>query len=323
MRAVTIAQFGGPEVLRLGDVPRPAPGPGELLVRVHACGVNPVDAKIRKGGLPLPFSFPLILGYDVSGVVEAVGEGVTDFRKGDEVFYTPDLVRPGAYAEYHVVPEKIVAFKPEGLSHVEAASLPVAACTAWQALFDRASVRSGDVVLIHGGAGGVGSLAVQMASWAGCEVIATAGRKNLEFVEDMGADLAIDYQASDFVKAVLEATDGEGADVVLDTVGGDVFLRSFDALSPNGTVVSIVADTFAAQPLEGLRPAFFKNADACFHFVQRDRATLDDVARLVERGYLEAVVDEVLALETVAEAHARMDSGHGRGKVVLELVEEG
>lgn len=323
MDAIVIAKFGGPEVLSLQEVDKPEPGPGELLVKVHACGINPVDAKIRKGGLSLPFSFPLILGYDVSGVVEAAGEGVEDYKPGDAVFYSPELTRPGAYAEYHVVPERLAALKPDGLTHLEAASLPIAACTAWQALFDRAGVQSGDVVLIHGGAGGVGSMAVQLASWAGCEVIVTAGRENRSFVEEMGADLVIDYNNSDFVARVLEATDGDGADVVLDTVGGDVFIRSFGAVAANGTVVSIVSETFADQPLSSLRPAFFKNADACFHFFQRDRATLDDVARLVERGFVEPVVDEVVGFGEVARAHERMQSGHGRGKVVLEIVEEG
>lgn len=322
MRAALIQEFGAPEVLRIAEVHRPSPGPGEILVKVYACGVNPVDAKIRRGSLSLPVTFPVILGYDVSGVVEAVGDGVEDFKAGDEVFYTPELTHQGAYAEFHAVQASIVSLKPEGFSHLEAASVPLAGSTAWQALFERATVQSGDVVLIHGGAGGVGSLAVQLAHWAGCEVIATASAGNLEYVEELGADLALDYGRADFAGQVMEATGGRGADVILDTVGGEVFLRSFDALSPGGTVVTVVSETLRGLPLEGLAPAFAKNADACFHFMRRDRACLDNLARLMEREFILPQVEEVLPLEEVVQAHRRMDSGHGRGKVVLELVGE-
>lgn len=322
MRAIAISKYGGPETLDLVELPKPAPGAGELLVKVSACGVNPVDFKIRQGVVPLGHRFPLILGYDVSGVVEAVGEGVEDFRPGDEVFYTPELLPPGGYAEYHVVPAAIASAKPEGLTHVEAASIPLAGCTAWQALFGRACAEAGDVVLIHGGAGGVGSLAIQMANWAGCEVIATASRENHDLLERLGVDMAIDYRSEDFVEAVMEATDGEGVDAAIDTVGGGVFMRSFEALAPHGCVVSIVPEHMKGFGLEALAPAFFKNAEAHFLFMQRDRATLDSVARLVERGFLEPVVDEILPLEEAAKAHARLETGHGRGKIVLEVVEE-
>jgi NADPH2:quinone reductase len=322
MRAVAISKFGGIDTLKVTDIPKPSPAQGELLVKVFACGVNPVDYKIRQGHLNMPFTFPLVLGYDVSGVVEAVGEGVEDFEPGDEVFYSPELLTQGAYAEYHVVNESIVALKPEGYSHVEAASVPLAGCTAWQALFDRAAVQSGDVVLIHAAAGGVGSAALQLASWAGCEVIATASRENRAFLEELGADMVIDYLASDFVHSVMDATAGEGVDVVMDNVGGEVFVRSFEALAQNGCVVSIVPEGFGNLPLESLVPAFFKNAQAHFHFMQRDRAALDSLARLMERGYLDPVVEEVLPLEDVAKAHERLETGHGRGKIVLEIVEE-
>ncbi len=322
MRASVIREFGGAETLTIQEVHRPSAGPGDILVKVFACGVNPVDAKIRRGALPIPVTFPLILGYDVSGVVESVGEGVTEFKAGDEVFYTPGLAGQGAYAEYHAVPASIASLKPEGYSHVEAASVPLAGSTAWQALFERATVQSGDVVLIHGGAGGVGSLAVQLARWAGCEVIATAGPENLGYLEELGADLALDYRRANFVDQVMEATVGRGADVILDTVGGEVFLKSFDALAPGGTVVTVVSETMRGLPLDGLAQAFFKNADACFHFMRPSRASLDNLARLMEREFLLPQVEEVLALEEAAQAHRRMDSGHGRGKIVLELVEE-
>jgi NADPH:quinone reductase-like Zn-dependent oxidoreductase len=265
----------------------------------------------------------MILGYDVSGVVEAVGPSVVDFQIGDEVFYSPELLAHGAYAEYHVVDESIVALKPAGLSHVEAASLPLAGGTAWQALFDRAGIQGADCVLIHGGAGGVGSMAVQLAAWAGCEVIATASAKNRKFVEDLGADVVIDYRSDNFVNAVLAATDGRGADVILDTVGGDVLVRSFAALASHGCVVSVAPENLQEASLGALQPAFYKNADLHCLFMERRRDTLDGLARLLERGFIEPRVEDVLPLDKVAKAHQRLESLHGRGKIVLEIVDEG
>jgi NADPH2:quinone reductase len=324
MKAIVIEKFGGPEVLKAADLPKPYPGEGQILVRVCACGLNPLDYKVRKGSIPLDFKFPIVLGYDVSGVVEAVGKGAEEFQVGDEVFYSPELLAPGAYAEYHVVEAAIAAFKPEGLTHSEAASVPIAAGTAWQALFDRACIDIGDTVLVQGGAGGVGSMAVQLANWAGCEVMATASAANSEYVEELGADLVIDYQKEDFVKAVMEATSGQGVDVVLDTVGGEVFTRSFEVLAPEGCVVAIAPEAMQGRSLEDLRPAFFKNADAHFHFMQRDRFTLDALARLLERGFIEPLVEESVPFDAVSlqKAHAKMETGHGRGKMVLEIAEE-
>lgn len=320
MKAIGIGEFGGPEVLHPMALPKPEPGPGQLLVKVYACGANPVDYKIRRGLLPMEPVFPLILGYDISGVVEAAGEGVTDFVAGDAVFYAPELTAPGGYAEYHVVDASLATFKPEGLSHAEAASVPLAGMTAWQALFERGALRQGEAVLIHGGAGGVGSLAVQLASWAGCEVYATAGPKNHDFVEDLGADVIIDYRSHDFVEAVMDATKGRGVDVVLDTVGGEVFARSFEALSVHGAVVSIAPEAMSGVSLERLVPAFFRNAEAHFLFMERRRETLDSLARLLERGFVDPVVETILPLERAAEAHRRLETGHGRGKIVFEVV---
>lgn len=323
MRAVIIEEFGGPQVLKQALLPRPEPAETQLLVKVFACGVNPVDYKIRKGMIPMDFRFPLILGYDVSGVVEAVGPSVEDFQIGDEVFYSPELLGQGAYAEYQVVDQEIVALKPAGLSHVEAASLPLAGSTAWQALFDRAGIQGADCVLIHGGAGGVGSIAVQLAAWAGCEVIATASAKNRKLVEDLGADVVIDYRSKDFVNAVLSATDGRGADVVLDTVGGDVLVKSFAALASHGCVVSIAPENLQEASLGALQQAFYKNAELHCLFMERKRESLDGLARLIERGFVEPVLDQVLPLDKVARAHERLETTHGRGKIVLQIAERG
>jgi NADPH2:quinone reductase len=320
MKAVAIGEFGGVEVLEPMALPSPEAGPGQLLVKVHACAANPVDTKIRRGMLPLKPTFPLILGYDISGVVEAVGEGVTDFVPGDAVFYSPELTGQGGYAEYHVADAALVTFKPDGFSHVEAASVPLAGMTAWQGLFDRGGLQHGEAVLIHGAAGGVGSLAVQLASWAGCEVYATAGGENHDFVEDLGADVIIDYRSHDFVEAVMDSTKGRGVDVVLDTVGGEVFAKSFAALAPHGAVVSITPEAMEGLSLGCLVPGFFKNAEAHLLFMERRRDTLDSLARLLERGFLDPVVETVLPLERAAEAHRRLESGHGRGKIVFEVI---
>jgi NADPH2:quinone reductase len=324
MKAITLPSFGGPERLAVSEVPKRDPFGTQLLVRVAACGVNPVDAKIRKGAIPLPFTFPLVLGYDVSGVVESAGPGVRDFGPGDEVFFSQELLDPGGYAEYVIVDESVAAFKPVGLSHVEAASLPIAGMTAWQALFDRAGAGPGDVVLVHGAAGGVGSMAVQLASWAGCEVLATCGKANAAFVEDLGADLVLDYRSQDFVQEVLDATAGEGASVILDTVGGEVLIRSLEALMPGGRLVSIVAENLAGLPLEALRPGYMRNAELHLHFMERRRETLDALARLLERGFLEPSVEQVIPLDPfrIGEAHARMESSHGRGKIVIQIGKE-
>jgi NADPH:quinone reductase len=324
MKAIVIEKFGGPEVLQAANAPKPDVGENQLLVRVCACALNPLDYKIRKGLIPAEFKFPLILGYDVSGVVEAVGKGVDEFQAGDEVFYCSEIAAQGAYAEYQTVEPGIVAFKPEGLTHVEAASLPVAAGTAWQALFDRAGIEMGDTVLIHAGAGGVGSMAVQLAAWAGCDVLATAGPDNAEYVEELGADLVIDYRSEDFVKAVMDATSGQGVDVVLDTVGGEVFARSFEALAADGCIVAIAPEGMEGRSLEALRPGFYRNAEAHFLFMQRDRFTLDAVARLSERGLIEPLVEETLSLDAaqIRKAHEKMESRHGRGKSVVEISEE-
>ncbi len=248
-----------------------------------------------------------------------MGAGVSEFTSGDEVYYTPELNLQGAYADYHVADASIATLKPIGLSHVEAAAVPLAGSTAWQALFDRAQLKTGQVVLIHGGAGGVGSMAVQLASWIGAEVFATAGPDNQDFLEDLGADVPINYRSESFVQVVNEVTRGEGVDVVLDTVGGDVLLQSFETLSPGGVVVSIVPENMGNRPLEGLTPAFFKNATLHCHFMERRRDTLDALARLLERGLIEPVVDEVMPLDRAARAHERMETGHGRGKIVLEV----
>ncbi|MGH8611429.1 MAG: NADP-dependent oxidoreductase [Gammaproteobacteria bacterium] len=200
MKAVRIHTYGGPDVLKYEEVPRPSPGAGEVLIRVRAAGVNPVDWKIREGYLKgrVDHSLPLVLGWDLSGVVEATGPGVTRLKAGDEVYSRPDITRDGAYAEYIVVRETEVALKPKSIDHIQAAAIPLAALTAWQSLFDAAGLSAGQTVLIHAAAGGVGSFAVQLTNWKGAHVIGTASKRNQDFVRNLGADETIDYQTTRF-----------------------------------------------------------------------------------------------------------------------------
>ena len=253
MKAVCIYAFGGPEVLVYEDAPRPRPGKGEILVRVHAAGINPVDWKIREGHLEemLHHTLPLVLGWDVSGVVEALGSGAGRFRVGDEVFSKPDIARDGAYAEFIVIKESEVALKPKSLDYVHAAALPLAGLTAWQTLFDAGGLSSGQRVLIHGAAGGVGSLAVQLAKWKGAQVIGTASAHNHEFLRKLGVDQVIDYDTERFEDVI------QPVDVVLDTRGGEIQERSWKVLKRDGILVSIASPPSAeVAKTRGMRQAF-------------------------------------------------------------------
>ncbi|WP_220506582.1 zinc-binding dehydrogenase [Amycolatopsis dendrobii] len=313
VQAVVMAEFGGPDVLTLREVERPEPGPGEILVRVFASGTNPVEAKIRQGVAIPDLELPAVLGGDVSGVVAAAGPGVTDFAEGDEVFYTPELTsRLGSYTELNVVSAAIAALKPRGLSHVEAAAIPLAGGTAWEAIVRRLAVRPGETVLVHAGAGGVGSFAVQFAIAAGARVLATAGPDNQDLLRDLGA-VPIDYHETDPVEAAFEHTGGKGADAVLDLVGGENVAKSSDATRAFGRIATVL-------PLDGeLRSLYQRNQQLHGIMLTRERRRLEELTPVFERGQARPVVDQVLPLGQVREAHERLDSGHGRGKTVLDL----
>lgn len=312
MNAIVFDRFGDPDVLQLREVEEPAPGPGEVLVRVRAAAVNPVDTKVRRYGERYGLRPPIIPGYDVSGVVEAVGEGVDELVAGDAVFYTPPLNAHGAYAAYHVAPAALVVVKPEALSHEEAAAVPLAACTAWQALIDRAGLQAAETVLIHGG-GGVGHLAVQIAAAAGAEVVVVGNPAMEEALLALGADAFVSYEDGDhFVDVVHDLTWGLGADVVLDTVGGDTLERSVPALAEHGRMATIVGDAAGA-----FGKAYQKNGTVHLVFMERDGGMLDRIARLAERGQLRPLVADVLPLADAAEAHRRLEAGGVHGKLVL------
>ena len=319
MRAMVTPQFGGPDLFEERNVERPHPGPGEVQVRVVAAGTNPVDAKFRADGSSAGLEAPIILGLDVSGVVEEVGPGVTDLAPGDEVYYTPEVFGPnsnGSYAEYHVAKVDIVAKKPASLSHQEAAAVPLAGGTAYEAIVRRLGVRVGETILIHGGAGGVGSFAVQIAKAAGVRVLATAGPHNQGVLKELGANVAIDYSSQDVTEVALDDTGGKGVDAVFDSVGGGTIVESIPATKPFGRLATILG----AQG--DLTPLYQKNQILYGVFLQRERARLEEMGNLIERGQVRPLVAEVLPLEGVGKAHERLDSGHGHGKVVLRVAEE-
>ena len=314
MRAVVLKGFGGLEMLEERDLPVPEPGPGEVLVRNLAVAVNPVDAKIRAAGRWAGVEPPFVLGYDAAGVVAKVGPGVKDLKEGDEVYYTPEIFgNPhGTYAEYTPVPAGIVAKKPKNLSFAEAAAIPLAGGTAWEAVVRRLAVRPGETVLVLGGAGGVGSFAVQFAKAAGAYVIATASADNLPVLKELGADLALDYRGP-WAEEVLKATEGQGVDAAFETAGESLVERVIPVVRPFGRIATIL------PPQGNLSGLYTKNQTLYGVFLTRERKRLLEMRPLFERGLARPLIAEVLpfSLENLRKAHARMDSGHGRGKIVL------
>ncbi|HWC80351.1 MAG TPA: NADP-dependent oxidoreductase [Pseudonocardiaceae bacterium] len=308
MRVITQHTLGGPEVLTIVDAPAPRPVPTEVLVRVRAIGLNPLEARLRAGEFPLMGAPPFVLGWDISGVVEQAQ--TWRFRPGDEVFGMPLFPRAAhAYAEFVSAPALHLARKPASLSHVEAAALPIVGLTAWQGLVDLGGVTAGDRVLVHGGGGGVGHVAIQIAKALGAYVITTAGGSKREFVEGFGADEVIDYTRVDFAEAVGDV------DLVLDTLGGDTVERSLGVLRPGGHLVTAVADQDS-----GLA-ATFEAAGMRFSgiAVDPDPVALRGLVELVEQGRLRVHVPETFPFERVADAHRRLDRGHLQGKLVLTV----
>jgi NADPH2:quinone reductase len=332
MKAVLMTAAGEAEVLKTADLPVPAlPTPSHIRVRLHAAGVNPVDTKLRKNGTYHPDKLPTVLGCDGAGVVETVGTAVTRFKPGDEVYFFNGGIggEQGNYAEYTVIHEDYAAAKPRNLSMAEAAAVPLVLITAWESLFDRAGLMSGQAVLVHAAAGGVGHVAVQLARHVGARVAATvSGAEKTEFVRMLGADRLIDYAAEDFVKAALNWTAGQGVDVVLDTVGGDTFCRSFAAARVYGKLVTLLQPACGA---DAMKLARVRNQSIHLelmltpeHLGMHDarvaqRRILEQGARLIEEGKLKIKVSRTFPLERAAEAHRFLEAGHMIGKVVLEI----
>ncbi|MCQ1776439.1 zinc-dependent alcohol dehydrogenase family protein [Neorhizobium galegae] len=318
MKAMTLNSFGGPDSFELSELPKPVPQAGQVLVRVHATSINPLDYQVRRGDYRDFVPLPAITGHDVSGVVDAVGPGVKMFSPGDEVWYTPQIFQgPGSYAEYHVANENIIGRKPRSLSHLEAASLSLVGGTAWEALVSRAALRVGESILIHGGAGGVGHVAIQVAKAIGAKVFTTVREDNFEFARSVGADVVIDYRKEDYVDAIMRETDGRGVDVVFDTLGGNTLSRSPNVLAQLGRVVTIVD---IAHP-QNLIEAWGKNASFHFVFTRQNQGKLDELSTLVERGQLRPHVGAVYSLDDISLAHARLETPNNgvRGKIAIAV----
>jgi NADPH:quinone reductase-like Zn-dependent oxidoreductase len=305
MRAVRLHEYGPPSVLVVDTIERPEPKAGEVLIRVRFAGVNPIDWKLRAGYLKqyMPVTLPTIPGLDVAGTVEAVGEGVTGFAAGDGVFGRG----AGTYAEFAVAPVATIAQIPDGVSFEQAATLHVGGVTAWLGVIDGADVQAGQRLLVQGGAGGVGSMAVQLGHWKGANVIATASTANVDFVRSIGADEVIDYTSVKVEDAVHDV------DVVFDTVGGEATGQLWNVLKPGGILVTCVgmpdAETAAAR---GVRTA------ATAHPAET-RPILDELAKLVASGDLKPVIQQIYPLAEAASAQAASETGHGRGRILLKI----
>jgi len=309
MKAVLIYKYGGPEELKYTDAPMPVINDDDVLIKVFATSINPIDWKVREGHTQgINREFPVILGWDVSGVVEKVGSDVQDYFIGDEVYARPDVSRNGTYAEYVAVRAGEIYFKPKTINHLQAASIPLAGLTAWQGLFDHGKLQAGQKILIHGAAGGVGTLAVQLARWKGAYVIGTASEKNIALLKELGADEVIDYHKENFEEKLRDI------DLVFDTIGGETQIRSLQVLKPGGILVSTVGikdeAALKAKGIQGVR-----------YMAQSVPENLKQLADLVDAGKLKPVIAQVLPLKEIIKAHQLSEGGHTRGKIVLQVVE--
>lgn len=333
MRAARIHEYGPPEVLRIEEVPAPAPRPRDVLIRVCATSVNPVDWKIRSGGQRsiVRYSLPWILGLDVSGVVEAVGSRVTRFHVGDEVWSSPIHSRPGTYAELVSIDEREVAHKPANLSHDEAASMPLVGLTAYQCIVEKGRLERGQTVLVHAGSGGVGSFAIQLAKHLGASVVTTCSARNEAFVRELGADEVVDYTKQKIEDVVRDV------DLVLDSVGEPSFDANLKVVRRGGRISNITVDvpghverygsvlsilTLGASMARMYIAAYTRRRAAFRHVLKRcDGEQLAAIAKIVEAGGIRPTIDRVLPLDDIAEAHRHSESHRARGKIVLHVAD--
>lgn len=332
MKAYALTRYGSADNVAVVERPRPVAGDQDVLIEIHAASVNPLDSKIRHGDLKqiLPYKLPIVLGNDLAGTVVEVGRDVTRFAPGDTVFAKPRQDRIGSFAQYLAVHEDDVAPKPATLDMVEAASLPLVALTAWQALIVKADLRPGQKVLIHAGSGGLGSIAIQLAKFLGATVATTTSSRNADWVRGLGADIVIDYRTEDF------ATKLSGYDLVLDTQGGETLEKSFTVLKPGGTVVSVAGPpdpVFAKefglnwlliQAIRGLSFAIRRKARQhsvayTFLFMTANGEQLRDIGALVDAGSIRPVIDRTFPFDQTTDAIAYVESGRSRGKVVVTM----
>src|SRR5438132_13797180 len=308
--AIVVHEYGGPEVLKYEDVQRPEPRDDEILIRVIAAGVNAVDASIRSGKFAkvLGTRLPLIPGSDIAGVVEKAGSKITKFKNGDSVFAYTNLKDGGGYAEYIVATEREASPKPQSLTYLEAAAVPIVALAAWQALIDTAKLSTGQTVLIHGGSGGVGTFAIQIAKARGAKVFATASTRNQDFLKQLGADVAIDYTKQKFEDLAKDV------DVVLETVGKDTLARSYGVVKKGGILVSLLGPPDQAElDRHGIRGSALG--------VEPNSAELADIGKLIDEKKIKIIVSQTFPLADAAKAEEQADTGHTRGKIVLKVAE--
>ena len=309
MKAIRVHQFGGPEVLKYEDAPRPVPAADEVLIKVYASGMNPVDWKMRAGLAEslFPIQLPFIPGWDVSGEIEEVGSDILTFKKGDEVYGRPDVTRDGTYAEYVAVKANQINFKPKSINHDKASAVPLAGLTGWQGLFDYGHLEEGQKVLIHAAAGGVGSFAVQLAKWKGAYVIGTSSEENIDFLFDLGADEALDYKTVKFEDRLKDV------DLVFDLIGGDTQQRSLKIIKKGGRLITIVQPKYQEE-------AKANDIHMEVFMTQSLPEELEQLGNLIDSGKIKPVVTRTFPLKDAAEAQKEIEKGHTRGKMVLTVV---
>lgn len=309
MKAIQLHKFGGPEVLKFEDAPKPKPDADDVIIKVFATSVNPIDWKIRAGHAKgkFPVKFPLIPGWDVSGEIDEVGSKILNFRKGDEVYGRPDPTKNGTYAEYVVVNANLINHKPYSIDHEKAAAVPLAGLTAWQALFDYGNLQQGQKVLIHAASGGVGTFAVQLAKWKGAYVIGTTSKANLDFVKKLGADKVIDYKNEKFENKL------KNIDLVIDLIGGETQKRSLKVIKKGGKLITTVQVGNQEEAKE-------KNIHVEGFLTKSIPEELEQIKQLIDSGKVKPVIAKIMPLKDAAEAQKLSEEGHVRGKIVLQVV---
>ncbi len=320
MKAAMLKEFGPVENFEIVEIPRPKPGFREVLVRVFATSVNPLDYQVRRGDYKNELNLPVITGHDVSGEIVELGAGVENYKIGDEVYYSPEIFKgQGSYAQYHCAHESIIGLKPKNISHLEAATLPLAAGTAWEMLVTRAQLKINQSILIHGGAGGVGIPTIQIAKAMGGIVFTTARKVHHQFLIELGADYVIDYENENYINAIQQLTGNKGVDVIIDTIGGNTLSDSGKILSQMGQVVTLVD----IEKPQNLIDAWGKNATYHFVFTRQNRNKLDELTKLVENKKLKPILTKVFSLPEIGKAHRLLETKAGNenfyGKIGIDM----
>nr|WP_315153963.1 zinc-dependent alcohol dehydrogenase family protein [uncultured Flavobacterium sp.] len=320
MKAAIINEFGSVGNFKIVEIPTPKPGFREVLVKVFATSINPLDFQVRRGDYKNELVLPVITGHDVSGQIVELGSGVENFKVGDEVYYTPEIFKgQGSYAQYHCAHESIIGLKPKNISHLEAATLPLAAGTAWEMLVTRAQLKINQSILIHGGAGGVGIPTIQIAKAMGAIVYTTARKVHHQFLAELGADYIIDYENENYISAIHQLTDSKGVDIIIDTIGGNTLSDSGKILSQMGQVVTLVD----IEKPQNLIEAWGKNATYHFVFTRQNRNKLDELTQLVESQKLKPILNKVFPLSQISKAHSLLETRAGNrdfyGKIGIEI----